>query len=207
MIKYITSNKGQTLIEVIAAIAVGTLIITALLSLATRSNRNANFARTSAQATKLSQQGLEIIRNIDSVKALGSIRNFGSCGATCIWSDLYSDSGTPVDIPAPASGPYNFVLVRVNNGACLGTTESWCLDYNGGTPPPEETFSSDIGNFTREVLIEDDAQIIGTTEDNPCNIGFVALGRDRSKLVTVTVRWDDPSGAHEAEVSTCISNL
>ena len=209
MIKLINSNKGQTLIEVIAAIAVGTIIITALLSLAARSNRNANFARTSAQATKLAQQGLEIFRNIDSVQDQEAVRRASSlCGSgdtECSWSRLYGDSTTPVDIPDPAgSSSYNFVLVRMDSGLCPITT-SWCLDFGSGTPPNAEQINLDPSNFTREVLIQDGAAIIGTTKANPCNTA--PLGREDSKLVTVTVRWDDPSGVQDVSVSTCISNL
>lgn len=195
MIKYISSDKGQTLIEVIAAVAVGTIIITALLSLAARSNRNANFARTSAQATKLSQQGLEIIRNIDSVNDPVAIRNVPApfcSSANCGWSDLYN-----VDITEPAAGDHNFALQSLTD---CGIGTSWCLDFDSDGTPNREIINAELGNFTREVRIEDTA--------NPCNsIGMTPLNSMETKLVTVTVRWDDPAGAHEAQVSTCISNL
>ena len=196
--KYLSSDKGQTLIEVIAAIAVGTIIITALLSLAARGNRNANFARTSAQATKIAQQGLEIIRNIDSVQATDAIINHTGCSPDCRWFDMYDEA-----FGAPAAD-YNFALVKFDTGLCT-IIESWCLDFGSGTPNKEQ-ISADLGNFTREVRIEDDSTLSGGGP-NPCNGGTPPLSSTETKLVTVTVRWDDPSGAHQTEVSTCISNL
>ena len=199
MTKYIFSNKGQTLIEVIAALAVGTIIITALLSLAARSNRNANFARTSAQATKLAQQGLEIIRNIDSVNAPEAIRNAGVfCVplSNCAWSDLYS-----IGITEPTADVHNFSLVSL---ATCGIGSSWCLVYGFPTPPTIEVIDVNLGNFTREVRITDET----ASGPEPCNaVGSLPLTSLETKLVTVTVRWDDPSGAQDASVSTCISNL
>jgi hypothetical protein len=188
--KHLFSDKGQTLIEVIAAIGIGSIIIVALLSLATRSNRNANFASTSSQATKLSQQGLEIIRNIDSVNFPGAVTRLAACDPMCNMTNIYSETYGNL------AGQYNFVLVKLNTGVCVGINESWCLDYGGLTDPPLEEISADLGNFTREVRIED--------ADNPCND---TLPPTESKLVTVVVRWDDPSGSHDAQVSTCISNL
>lgn len=58
------SNKGSSLIEVIIAATVGILVITALTFATIFSLRNANFAKNSAQATKLAQEGIEKVRSI-----------------------------------------------------------------------------------------------------------------------------------------------
>ncbi|MDD5416009.1 MAG: hypothetical protein PHE48_03350 [Candidatus Daviesbacteria bacterium] len=56
------SEKGQSLIEVIVAATVGILVVSALTFATIFSLRNANFAKNSAQATKLAQEGIESVR-------------------------------------------------------------------------------------------------------------------------------------------------
>lgn len=57
-------GKGQSLIEVIIATTVGILVVTALTFATIFSLRNANFAKNSAQATKLAQEGIEKVRTL-----------------------------------------------------------------------------------------------------------------------------------------------
>src|SRR3990170_8801515 len=123
MRKFSFGASGQTLIEMLIAIAVGTLIVASILGLATRASRNANSARTAGQASKLAQQGMEIIRNIRSVDEAGSIKNFTPpCSAPCnTWSGLY---GTDF------LGSNELKLVKPN---CSGAGTSWCLDGNVAT--------------------------------------------------------------------------
>lgn len=198
--KFISSDKGQTLIEVIAAIAIGTLVIASLLALATRSNRNANFARSSAQASKLAQQGMEIIRNIRSVDATGYVINgpLTSCGSSCRWADLYADLP---DLIGP--GDHNFVLVDPGDSSCPATAvppnppnQSWCISF--GTNPTPESISADLGNFTRVVKIEDHPLNNCLTPLTPLNFADI-------KLITVVIQWDDPAGSHETEVASKLS--
>lgn len=59
-----SSERGQSLIEVIVAATVGILVVTALTFATIFSIRNASFAKNSAQATKLAQEGLENVRSI-----------------------------------------------------------------------------------------------------------------------------------------------
>lgn len=56
--------KGQTLLEVIVTSAVGILVVSALTFAVIFSLRNASFAKNQAQATKLAQEGLEIVRSL-----------------------------------------------------------------------------------------------------------------------------------------------
>lgn len=55
---------GQSLIEVIVAVTVGILIVSALVFATIFSLRNASFASNSAQATKLAQEGIEKLRTL-----------------------------------------------------------------------------------------------------------------------------------------------
>ena len=176
-------DKGQTLIEMLIAIAVGTLIVASILGLATRASRNANSARTSGQASKLAQQGMEIVRNIRSVDEADYIKSFSPpCPANCRWSDLYGFDIT--------TDPTTFVLVK-SGGSC--GIDSWCLS---GQYPPPETITNDNQNFSRIVSIRDD----GTD----CTLNLTDA---QSKEVTVRVSWNDPAGPHEINVVSCINWL
>lgn len=57
-----SNEKGQSLLEVIVAVTVGILVVSALTFATIFSLRNAGFAKASAQATKLAQEGIERVR-------------------------------------------------------------------------------------------------------------------------------------------------
>jgi type II secretory pathway pseudopilin PulG len=63
------SKRGQTLIEVLIAIAVAVMIIVAIVTLLNASNRRAALSRQSTQASKIAEETLDIIRNIRDVNA------------------------------------------------------------------------------------------------------------------------------------------
>lgn len=54
---------GQTLFELVIAIAVAIVVVTGIAAVVTLSLRNANFARDQAQATRFAQDGLEWLRS------------------------------------------------------------------------------------------------------------------------------------------------
>jgi len=194
-----SNDKGQTLLEVIAAIAIASLVIASMLSLATKSNRNANFARSTAQASKIAQQGIEVIRNIRDENEQDYVTT-DLCSSGCRWSDMYSTNLSPL----ANLSYYNFYLVRPPSG-CPAAAVSWCIFYGTGTPGPNpENISTDLGNFTRVVRIEDD-NFRPDGSDNACN--SATLTNTSSKLVIVIVKWDDPSGSHTSEVSSCITAI
>lgn len=58
------SNKGQSLIELVVVVAVAVIVVSALTFAAIASLRNASFAKSQAQATKLAQEGLEKVRTL-----------------------------------------------------------------------------------------------------------------------------------------------
>lgn len=55
-------NRGQTLVEVVVAVAIATVVITALALASTNSIRNAQFSKNQSQATKFAQESLEHLR-------------------------------------------------------------------------------------------------------------------------------------------------
>ncbi len=58
------NNSGQSLVEVLIALAMTVLLLTALVIATTQSIKNSRFARTQAQATHLAQIEVEKLRNI-----------------------------------------------------------------------------------------------------------------------------------------------
>ncbi|MBI4036287.1 prepilin-type N-terminal cleavage/methylation domain-containing protein [Candidatus Daviesbacteria bacterium] len=58
------SEKGQSLLEMIVVVAVGTIIVGALTFATIASLRNAQYAKSQSQATKLGQEGMEKVRSI-----------------------------------------------------------------------------------------------------------------------------------------------
>lgn len=70
-------EKGQTIFELVMAISVGVVIITAVVILVTTSLNNSTFAKNNAQATRYSQEAVEWLRS-ERDKS---------------WSTFYSKSG------------------------------------------------------------------------------------------------------------------
>lgn len=56
-------EQGQSLIEVVAAVAVIVLVVLALISLTTVAIRNSSFSNNQALATKYAQEGIERVRS------------------------------------------------------------------------------------------------------------------------------------------------
>lgn len=68
-----SSNKGQTLIEVIVVITVGLLVVASLTFATLFSLRNAKFSQNQNQATKLAQEGLEKVKSIRDRNQLNQV--------------------------------------------------------------------------------------------------------------------------------------
>lgn len=64
LISHLSSPKGQSLIEVLVALGLISLIITGVATVITTSLNNAQFSQDQATATKYAQEGLEITRSI-----------------------------------------------------------------------------------------------------------------------------------------------
>jgi|Napbiome12C3dose_1001474.scaffolds.fasta_scaffold00001_162 Tfp pilus assembly protein PilV len=127
------TEAGQSLIEVMVAVTVGILVVSALTFATIFSLRNAGFAKASAQATKLAQEGIEKIR---------SIRDRDQDGKVSFTA-------------APGDQRIKFSQLWTVNFAC----PSNCFFYlnadvlTGGTNTNFETLTSP---FKRQIKIEDD---------------------------------------------------
>ncbi len=96
------SEKGQSLVEVIVAVTVGILVVTALTFATIFSLRNANFSKNAVLATKLAQEGLEKVRTLRDRD--GDVRYIKPDGTqTAKFSDLW-----PLDLSCPVSCYFYF---------------------------------------------------------------------------------------------------
>ena len=83
--------KGTTLIEVLVALAVASIVIAGVTIVSLTSLRNAQFARTSDQATKYAQEGMEVARAIRNADYPG----FQSYGGTYCLGEGETAFGLP----------------------------------------------------------------------------------------------------------------
>lgn len=175
-----SSESGQTLLEVVAASAVGVVVVTALTFATIYSLRNANFAKNSSQATKLAQDGIERTRSERDRNNVIS-GSFTFSGQTIInWQDSN--------------------LWRQINGNCGNTTltpPTYCyfkinsdgrLQYLGvGSNIPSG--AEQTGQFKRVVILSDDSNFAN------------------QKIVTVIVQWTDFAGSHESRLTTILRKI
>mgnify|MGYP001592910664 CR=1 FL=1 len=175
-------DNGQTLIEAVVVIAVGIIVVAALVFATIASLRNSGTAKNQAQATKLAQEGLEIVRTSrDRDGAINNLSGVNYCwaascsGMTPIWSARLSQD---ICIPAPS-----VCYFKITSGDLIS------LSITGASLPPPSGGET-IGNFTRYVILDDDA-----------------LNYPNWKTVTALVTWSDFAGTHESRVSTFLRKL
>ncbi|OGY29577.1 MAG: hypothetical protein A3F35_02765 [Candidatus Woykebacteria bacterium RIFCSPHIGHO2_12_FULL_45_10] len=192
-------QKGQTLIEVVVAIALGVVVITALVGLGARANRNANYSKISEIASKFAQEGQELVRQIrdQDGKVTGIV-----CSPTCdSWDDLYNTG-------APGFLDQKFDFVAPGPPSCPGSV--WCLDASSDTGDPVAPGTGGI-RVERRVFVSDDLGVNGVGDCflNPLWVGPDAGGLELDetdvKGIRVEVTWTDPSGPHTINLQSCIT--
>lgn len=190
-------QTGQSILEVIVAATVGILVVAALTFVTIFSLRNANFAKTSAQATKLAQEGIERVRTgrargqcINLLSAENPYYSWNGGNSSCgnpvipIWNLQITDTGG-CDDPLSDDKCY----FRVNpDGVLNNIGYNQILFPTSGAepipPPPAKPV------FYRAVILSDDPS------------SFTA-----QKTVTVIVTWNDATGPHESKLVTILSKL
>lgn len=178
------SEKGQSLMEVIVAATVGILVASTLTFATIFSLRNANFAKNSAQATKLAQEGIEMMRSLrdrdttistDIVYPLASpARNIDK------FSELFSVNLSHEKCNTVSGDAPCYFKLNID-------TQKNVILVKGKSDEYEQ-----VGSFQRQVAIGD--QISPDTTD-------------AQKIVTVTIIWNDPAGSHESKLSTVLRKL
>lgn len=183
-------QSGQTLIELIVVMAVSVIIIGALVFATIASLRNAQFSKNQAQATKLAQQGLELVRagrdQNKSIKNIPSANVDSWNGSTTnptysIWSyPVYSGCGSG----AVGTACY---LKLISTGGVLTGELNW-ISSSSSFPT---SFAEDVnGQFKRAIIISDDS-------------GTYSV----QKTVTAIVQWTDFSGPHQSQLTTILRKI
>lgn len=155
-----STQSGQSLLEVVTASAVGILVVAALTYATIFSLRNATFAKNSAQATKLAQEGIEKVRTLRDRN--GSVSYVSAVGTTNLFSELWG-----ITLSCPSSNCYFYLD---NRTSVLIGFDAW------ETVPP---------NFKRRFQIEDE----GTSHDQKKVTVIVQwtdfAGNHQSRLTTI----------------------
>lgn len=101
-------NKGQSLFEVVVAIAISALVIGAIVSLATISIRNSTYSKNQSLASGYAQQATEWLRGQRDTNIANFIAKAGPQNGTttyCLPDLTDLTSLTPVGTPASCSNP------------------------------------------------------------------------------------------------------
>ncbi|MBI2314651.1 prepilin-type N-terminal cleavage/methylation domain-containing protein [Candidatus Daviesbacteria bacterium] len=181
-------ERGQSLLEVIIAMTVGILVVTALVFATIFSLRNAQFAKNSAQATKLAQEGIERVRSGRDKNVQINLVSTTDCptsgNAVNSWDG--SDSGSPIwnckihdSYGSGGNAYFKFIFTSLNLEF---------VDTNADFPSAPEEIPQSI--FKRIIILSDDASTYST-----------------EKKVTVLVRWTDFAGPHESRLTTILRKL
>lgn len=196
-------QRGQSLIEVIIAVTVGVLVLTALTFATIFSIRNASFSKNSAQATKLAQEGIEKVRtgrdrNSSITITSSAVTSWnGSSSSSCsgvvpsvksdsFWCYQITGSGRCDNPPPVGNGAKCYFTVNSTTGALtyINSLTSFPTSFYEGIPSAANPV------FKRVVFISDEASTYSI-----------------QKTVTAVVTWTDFAGPHESKLTTILRNL
>lgn len=189
------NENGQSLLEVVIAISVGIFVVAALTFATIFSLRNANFAKNSAQATKLAQQGIEMVRIGRNRNA--TISNLPASNVVS-WNGNSSSNVCTENTAVKLDSLWCYRITQ--SGGCNDTsTEAPCylnVDPNSGA----------LNSIAALSLAE------GIPSSNPVFNRVVLLSDEPSnytsqKKVTVIVSWKDATGDHESKLMTVLGRI
>ncbi|MBI2599684.1 prepilin-type N-terminal cleavage/methylation domain-containing protein [Candidatus Daviesbacteria bacterium] len=193
------NQTGQTLLELIVVVLISIVVIGALVFATISSLRNAQFAKNQAQATKLAQAGIELVRtgrdrdlSITNIPS-ATVSTWGGTAGSCLaeptiksdsmWCyQVYNGCGSGV------SNTTCYFKLIPNNGSKDGTI-SYLTSSTVFPPSGTEDVYGD-GKFNRVIVINDDSNTYKV-----------------QKTVTVIVRWTDFSGPHESKLTSVLRRL
>lgn len=158
-------ESGQTLIEVLAAVAIGVVVTVALVSLSSQALRTANFSKNSARATALADQGMEEIKHLRDTNALNTIDD--PCAPNC------SDPNDGVGIMfAPTGGGTN--CKTKNASESFYTWESFYAEVNVDDADPTCTIYGEKGYIHPPLVSKNPLKHFVDSEGNPIDIGWTS---------------------------------
>lgn len=169
-----SSEKGQSLLEVIVVMTVGVIIIGSLVFATIASLRNAQFAKNQTQATKLAQEAIEEVRSARTRD--GVIRGLQS--GDLRWND---DGFWNLRIDDTCTQPCYFKLADAGQ-----------LDFlsSASNSLPDSSKLADT-QFKRVVVLSDDAQNNSYKNEKKVTVivGWIDYaGEHQSRLTTILRR-------------------
>ncbi|MDO8619045.1 MAG: prepilin-type N-terminal cleavage/methylation domain-containing protein [Candidatus Daviesbacteria bacterium] len=126
---YRTKQKGQSLLEVIVVIAVGVVVVGSLVFATIASLRNAQFAKSQTEATKLAQEGIENVRSARNRDGIikGLFAQDITWSSASLWSgSIASTCLTPCYFKLSAGGTLSFI--QANDPKLPDCPLSECLE-------------------------------------------------------------------------------
>jgi len=191
-----SSEKGQSLMELIVVITVIVFVVGALTFATIASLRSANFAKNQAQATKLAQEALERVRvgrdrNRPITIPTTSVVSWNGTGNNdAIWD--YHISGT-------TSSNCETEQPGVSGKCYFNVSATGDLTNNGfaatNFPLNAEGIPTTDPLFRRAVLLSDDLNENQLYSDDDYR---------NAKKATAVVIWKDASGSHQSKVTTIL---
>lgn len=138
-----SESSGQSLVEVLIALAVTALVILALVVISLMGLKNAQFAQNQVKVTKYAQEAIDQIKSIRNRN--GTVNFTFSSGTTVVFSDLWN-RGMSADCGGPC-------YLRLNSGTSL----------SGAFNDP--SVIDNIGDgFLRQITFEDASPLNSTYE-------------------------------------------
>ncbi len=193
-------QSGQTLIEVLMVLVVGSIMLTGLSLMVISSLRNAQFAQDQVKATKYAQEAIDQIRAIrdgnqdGSVQMLdGSVTSFGGSGTgNGAWDVQFSSAGACNDGKA--------IVSTYNN------TGRYFTIVSGSDPSGPSTILQEKQCGQEEIDLPDNGfsrQVFITDKPAGSPNGDYTTEKD----IVVEVSWTDAAGRHSSNLETILTPL
>jgi len=117
-------QKGQTLFEMVIALAVVVLVITGIVKAVTTAIKNSTFARNKSEATRYSQEALEWVKTERDKRSWSDFTSKVLSSKACIPSLSWPTQPSPCDAGLDSNKIQNTIFFRnvtiqdTNNASC-----------------------------------------------------------------------------------------
>lgn len=144
---FTTFSHGQSLFELVVAIAISALIIVAIVSLTTNSIQNSNFSKNKARAATFAQQAMEWLRGQRDSNVDMFFNTYATVSAYCLQDLVWTH---------PANNPATDCTTKIN-----GTIFNRWVTFSGNWPAKEAditvswTDSQGLHNVTSATILSD----------------------------------------------------